>query len=134
MALPWIRLGRDAHAAVGDGVDRRGHLHAVDRDALAEGDAVLESCRSTAALDGSRPGGLAVDADVGALAEAERGEVLPQLAGREVSRATCAVPMLDDWAITPASVSLSVAVGEPVVDDPVAALQLPGHDAAGCGR
>ena len=40
--------------------------------------------------------------------------------------AASTVPMLDDFAITPARVSVDRAVGEPVVDRAVLALQLAG--------
>ena len=82
---------------------------------------VLVHLRSSRRRSGSTPGVSPVHADVGALAEAElaRGS---RRAGRWSNWcAASTVPMLEDWAITPARVSWSVPCGEPVVDHPVAA-------------
>ena len=117
-AEPSIRLGRDADAAVGDGVDRRGHLQGVDRERLAEGDAVLglRGHRRSVGQD-ARPSRRGRRRWCAARGRSCAGS---DAAGRgENLSAASTVPMLDDLAMTPARVSRMVAVLEPVVDDAV---------------
>ena len=122
------QAGRDPDPAVGDGVDRGGHLHGVDRQRLAERDAVLRHRRPDARV-GEDALGLTGDAHVGLLAEAELGEVLAQLTGLEVAarQHRADVGGLRDDA---GQGHVEGVVAEPVVDDPVAADQAGRHDDA----
>ena len=121
------QVRRPRHAAVRDRRERVEHLHAGDRDAVADRGRVLARSRSTATAGSTSPSGWSGQSIVGLRAEPERAQPVGELLVASCVFAISIVPTFDDSRRMSAVVQCSMPSGTGVRLGVVVRLDVPGR-------